>query len=377
MTFLPEFRIESFFSEHEFSVRHLLGASDLESMSLLELLELADDDDRTAFYEMKLGYIESPGTPRLREAIADTYDDVAPEDVVCFCGAEEGILAGMYAVLDGDSHAIVVTPSYQSAESVPNSICETTGVPLDEADDWQLELARIESALRPTTRLIYVNFPHNPTGKLISRKTYSDLVEIARKQGAYLFSDEVYRMMERDPAARLPQAADVYERGISLGVTSKSLGFAGLRVGWIACRDRALLQRMERVKHYTSICNAAPSELLASVVLKARNQILARNRAIVEQNLASLDAFLEAHTELFDWYRPDGGCIGFPRYKGSDGVEAFAKRILEDAGVLLVPASIFASALNPGLENRFRIGFGRKSFSEGLTALRKYVEASS
>ncbi len=373
MSFLPEFRIETFFSKYEFSVRHLLGASDIESMPLLELLELSTDEDRTAYDELNLGYIETLGTARLREAIAGTYDDIEPEDIICFCGAEEGILAGMHAALDRDSHAIVVTPNYQSAETVPRSICETTGVPLDEADDWNLDLGRIESALVPGTRLIYVNFPHNPTGKLVSQETYRDLVEIARRQGAYLFSDEVYRMMERDPAQRLPQAADLYERGLSLGVTSKSYGFAGLRVGWIACRDRDLLARMERVKHYTSICNAAPSEMLATMVLKARDQILARNRALVEKNLVLLDGFLEEHAELFDWYRPDGGCIGFPRYEGDEGIEEFAKRLLEQAGVLVVPSSIFESELNPALANRFRIGFGRKTFPEGLAALKGYL----
>ena len=248
-------------------------------------------------------------------------------------------------------------------------------MPLDEADGWDLDLSRIESALRPNTRLIYVNFPHNPTGKLVSQETYRDLVEIARRQGAYLFGDEVYRMMERDPARRLAQAADVYERGVSLGVTSKSYGFAGLRVGWIACRDRDLLARMERVKHYTSICNAAPSEMLATMVLKARDQILARNRTLVENNLVLLDGFLEEHAELFDWYRPDGGCIGFPRYAGPEGIEAFARSLLAQVGVLVVPSSIFESELNPGLENRFRIGFGRKSFPEGLAALTGYLES--
>ena len=127
------------------------------------------------------------------------------------------------------------------------------------------------------------------------------------------------------------------------------------------------------MKHYTSICNAAPSEMLATMVLKARDQILARNRALVEKNLVLLDGFLEEHAELFDWYRPDGGCIGFPRYEGDEGIEEFAKRLLEQAGVLVVPSSIFESELNPALANRFRIGFGRKTFPEGLAALKGYL----
>ena len=373
MTYLPDFKLETFFSEWEFKARYLLCASDAESLSLSELLDLARPEDREAWHRLHLGYTETYGTPALREAIAATYEGLAAEDILCFCGAEEGIFAAMHALLGAGAPAVVVTPNYQSAETIPLSICEVSGVALDPEDGWNLDLDALEAALRPETRVISINFPHNPTGKVIPRETFDALVELARSRGIAVFSDEVYRLLEHDPAVRLPQVAEVYEGGLSLGVMSKAYGLAGLRVGWVACRDRALLGRMERIKHYLSICNPAPSDHLALIALRAADRILARNRDLIAGNLAALEAFLDEHPDLFDWVRPDGACIGFPRYKGPEGIEAFAADLVMETGVLLLPASRYQSDLGPVPKDRFRIGYGRRDFEEGLGALRAYL----
>jgi len=279
----------------------------------------------------------------------------------------------MHALLRPSDHAIVVIPNYQSVESVPLSICDTTGIALDPARNWELDLNQLRDAIRPNTKVISFNFPHNPTGKVISQATLDSLIQMARERGIYLFSDEVYRGVERRPEMMLPQVADLYERGISLGVMSKSYGLPGIRVGWVACRDREVLGRMERMKHYTSICGAAPSELLAQIALKARERILARNRALVAKNLPMLEAFFAEHNDLFEWYLPDGGCIGYPRYIGRDGVEEFARRLVEESGVLLLPASVYRSELGATPTDRFRIGYGRDNMEAGLAALRGHL----
>lgn len=373
MTALPDFRLETFFSRWEFTARYHLCASDMQSVSLSELLALATPQDREAWDRLHLGYTETFGAPALRETIASTYEHAQAADVLCFAGAEEGVYAAMHALLAADDHAVVVTPNYQSLETVPLSICAVTGVPLDPANGWDLDIAGVEQALRPNTRVVSINFPHNPTGKVIPRATFDGLVALCRERGIWLFSDEVYRLLEREPERRLPQAVDVYERGLSLGVLSKSYGLPGLRIGWIACRDRKLLTRMERIKHYLSICNSAPSEMLALIALRARETILARNRGIVARNLELLDAFMADHSDLFEWTTPDGGCIGYPRYLGRDGVEAFTERLVEQAGVLLLPARIYRSELCETPRDRFRIGFGRNNLAEGLEALRRFL----
>ncbi|WP_036137598.1 aminotransferase class I/II-fold pyridoxal phosphate-dependent enzyme [Luteibacter sp. 9135] len=373
MTALPDFRLETYFSRWEFRARYNLAASDAQSMTLSALLELAEPADRFAFESLSLGYTQTYGEPALRDAIAATYEQRQAADVLCFAGAEEGVYVAMRVLLEPGDHAIVVTPNYQSAETVPAAICAVTGIALDPDDDWSLDIDAVAAAIRPNTRLVSINFPHNPTGKILERERFDALVALCRRHGIWLFSDEVYRGLGASGSMHLPHAADVYERGVSLGVMSKAYGLPGLRIGWIACADRSLLQRMERYKHYTSICNAGPSEHLALIALKAGNIILERQRRLLDANLALLDAFFATWRDRFAWYRPDGGCIAYPRYLGSEGVDAFAASLVEEAGVLLLPATHYRSTLTPTPTDRFRIGFGRTDLAEGLDVLSGYV----
>jgi aspartate/methionine/tyrosine aminotransferase len=244
---------------------------------------------------------------------------------------------------------------------------------LEESQGWTLDIDRLAAAIRPNTRVVYINFPHNPTGKILERDRFDALVELCRKHGIWLFSDEVYRLIERDPALRLPQAVDAYERGVSLNVMSKAYGLPGLRIGWIACRDRDLLERMVRTKHYLSICNSAPSERLALIALDRADAVLDRTRAVARAGLAKMQSFLAEFPDLFQSYRPDGGVVMYPRYKGADGVEAFARRLVEEAGVVVLPPSVYASALTPTPPDRFRVGYGRVGIDEGLAAFRAHL----
>lgn len=371
---MPEFRLETYLGKWEFSARYHMTASDAQTLTIGELLALAGNGALERFLSQPLSYTEPYGAPDLRTAIAETYTACATEDVLCFAGAEEGLYACYRTLLDRDSHAIVVTPNYQSAESVPLSICETSGVPLEEGQGWTLDIDRVSAAIRPNTRVVYINFPHNPTGKILERDRFDALVALCRRHGIWLFSDEVYRLVERDPALRLPQAVDAYERGISLNVMSKAYGLPGLRIGWIACRDRDLLESMVRYKHYLSICNSAPSERLALIALNAADVILDRTRAIAKAGLATMQAFLAEYPQLFEGYQPDGGVVMYPRYKGADGVESFARRLVEEAGVVVLPPSVYASALTATPPDRFRIGYGRAGLDEGLAAFRGYLQ---
>jgi aspartate/methionine/tyrosine aminotransferase len=376
MSLLPDFKLETYFSRWEFSARYHLTASDAESLSLRELLAMGGADDAEAFDNLWLGYTQTFGAPELREAIAATYDRQSQQNILCFAGAEEGLYIACHALLSTGDHAIVVTPNYQAAETVPLSICEVTGVPLDPTRNWRLDLERVAAAIRPNTKLVSINFPHNPTGKIIDHEDLDALVALCRQHGLWLFSDEVYRLLGPDPARHVPQVADIYERGLSLNVMSKAYGLPGLRIGWIACQDRDLLVRMERMKHYLSICNSGPSEQLACIALKHRERILARNNDLVRHNLDLLDTFFAEFPGLFEWRRSDGGCVGYPRYVGPGTVEAFTTELVERSGVLLLPSSIYGSELGPVPQDRFRIGFGRARLAEGLAAFREHLHLS-
>ncbi|MFI6924720.1 aminotransferase class I/II-fold pyridoxal phosphate-dependent enzyme [Nonomuraea spiralis] len=374
MTRLPDFRLEVYFSRWEFTARYHLAASDAQTMTMAELLALADDEDRHAWETLSLGYTETFGDPGLRRAVAATYEHVEADDVLVFAGAQEALYLAMQVLLGPGDHAVVVTPCYQSAETVPMALCEVTGVALDPANDWALDLDAVAAAIRPNTRVVSVNFPSNPTGKVIAAADLARLAALCEERGIHLFSDEVYRGLELDPARTLPQAADLSPTALSLNVTSKSLGMPGLRIGWIACRDRELRSRLERAKHYTTICNSAPSEILARIAIKAREHILARNRGIIAANLPRFEAFFGAYGDLFEWRAPDGGCVTFPRYLGADGVEAFCAELVERAGVLLLPGSVYRSELTSTPDDRFRLGVGRADPGPALEAWASFLD---
>jgi len=209
-----------------------------------------------------------------------------------------------------------------------------------EEQRWGLDVERLIGALRPETRLVVVNAPHNPTGMLPTHAQWARLSDALVDRRIHLLADEVYRFLEFDEADRLVAGADAFPQGVSLGVMSKSFAMAGLRIGWLATRDRELLARCAAFKDYTTICSAAPSEILALIGLRAREQVLGRSLRIVSDNLDLLDEF--------------------------------AAQLVEAEGVLLLPGSQFGY---PG--NHFRIGFGREDMPEALAGLERFLERST
>lgn len=366
---LHDFALERFFARWEFTAELLLCASDVEGWPMSELLAAADEDGLRRWRDLRLGYTESRGDPALRAEIAALYERVSADDVLLFAGAEEAIFAVHNVLLEPGDHAIVVSPAYQSLAEVASAAgAEVSRVQLLEADGWRLDVAQVRAALRPNTRLILVNEPHNPTGSLSDRTTFDRLVDLAAESGARLVVDEVYRFLEFDPATRLPAGADALPNGVSIGVMSKSFGMAGLRIGWIATRDRELLSRLASFKDYTTICASAPSELLALVALKARDRVMARNTAIVAANIKLLDGFFERWAGTFEWVRPLGGSIGFAHMLADVPVDRFTEDLVRDTGVLILPGTLFDDG-----GNHFRLGFGRNNMPQALERLESYA----
>lgn len=362
------FQLERYFAEYEFDVPYLLSASDCESLSLQELLEWADAEGLALWQGLSLGYTETQGHPLLRQAVSRLYQNVAPEDVLIVT-PEEGIFIAMHTTLEKGDHVIVTFPGYQSLYEIAQALgCQVTKWTLQASENgWELDLDLLEKSVTHRTKLLVVNFPHNPTGYLLSRSELEAIVDLARRYNLYLFSDEMYRLLEYEPGHRLPPVCELYERGVSLFGLSKTFSLPGLRIGWLATRDKALLGRLCAFKDYTTICSSAPSEVLAIIALRAREAIVARNLAIIRRNLEIVERFFAENDDCFTWLRPQAGSVAFPRLTAGMPVQRFCQDMLE-RGVMILPGSVFEF---PG--DHFRLGLGRRNLPQAVERVRGYI----
>ena len=364
-----DFLLERYFAKYEFSVRHMLSASDCETISVRELLEEVDTDIEELWRELRLSYTESRGHPALLREIARETGVSADEAIVL--NPEEGIFLTLNALLDGDDHVVVLSPCYQSLYELPKSLgCEVTRWYLKKEDGaWALDLPFLERAIKENTRLVIVNFPHNPTGFLPSVDQLNAIAELSVKKGFFVFSDEMYRGLEHNPADRLPSAPSLIRRSVALGGLSKAYGLPGLRIGWITSTDKWLLDRIAALKDYTTICSSAPSEILAIAALRRSEELSGRCRGIVAENLEMARSFFRENSGRFEWFEPRGSSVAFPRLIGVQPVKDFCERAVTERSLLILPDSVFDVDWN-----HFRVGLGRRSFPEALSVLREMFD---
>lgn len=364
---LPPFKLERYFAKYEFNTEYLLCSSDCESMSVADVLALEQGATEN-LQKLWLGYTESQGSPALRAEICKLYESIQPEDILVHTGAEEAIFLFMFAAFKEYDHVIVHSPAYQSLAEVARAAgCDVSPWRAREEDGWALDLEELRHLMRTNTKAIIINTPHNPTGYLMSRADYEALHQFAKANKLLLFSDEVYRESEYDPAARLPAACDLGNHAVSLGVTSKTYGLAGLRIGWIATKNRKLYEKMASLKDYTTICNSAPSEFLAEVALRNRHKLVERNLGIIHDNLGVIEDLFTRHSSSFTWVRPKAGSMAFPRYLGGN-VEKFCDELVKKAGVLLLPGSLYDDS-----HGHFRLGLGRKNLLQAVERLEQFL----
>lgn len=227
------FKLEAFFARYEFSVKYLLCCSDAESFVMSEVLDMANGEEKELWSNLRLGYTEYPGLPILRKTVAEElYSGLGADNILMFAGPEEGIFCALNVLIESKDHVIVLTPCYQSLLEIPKSKgADVTEIQLKESNDWRIDLRSIQSSIKPNTKCIVINFPHNPTGQVIEEEELKALIEICRTKGIWLFSDEVYRLLGAPNKPWASPAACLYEKGLSLGVMSKAFGMAGLRIG--------------------------------------------------------------------------------------------------------------------------------------------------
>jgi len=276
----------------------------------------------------------------------------------------------MNSLLNKGDHIICTHPGYQSLYEIAESLgCEVTKWHPNEENNWRFDPAFLERNIKLNTKLIVVNFPHNPTGNLASKKDFQRIIDIAKEHKIYLFSDEMYRFMELNSEDRLPSAVGLYDKAISLFGMSKTFGMAGARIGWVITKDKKLCQDLSTFKDYTTICSSAPSEALSLIALRAKDTIIQKHLKRINRNLELLDVFFSKYNNLFSWVKPTAGTICFPKLLINRNSFDFCESVRKEAGIMLLPSTVYDYG-----DKHFRLGFGRENMPEVLRLFEEYIE---
>lgn len=363
--------------EKTFDIEHRFYASSAEPLTLKELTEFTrqngDQHLIDLYNDHSLGYAENTGSEDLRQEIATLYDNsISAENIVVFPGAQTGMTLTTQALLHQGDHAIIVTPSYQSLEEgVRYAGGTVTRISLKPEEKWQVNVAAVEAAIQDNTKYLVFNDPHNPSGSLMSADIKNQLVARAEKHGIWVFSDEVYRLLELNPNDRSSSIAEMTDKGIALGTMAKPWGAGGACIGWVACQDLTIIEKLHRAQHLFSVCFSRAGEIQAMMVIRASDKIIERNMSIIRKNLELLDGFFADYGDLFEWVKPQAGGTGFVKFKGALSADELGAELLEQ-GILVFPPYIFDC--DAQLNQHFRIGFSRRTMPAALDAFKEFID---
>lgn len=372
---IEPFKLERWMSRWETVVSHDICESGIKPLSIDDFVGLiggdAGDELRRSLFAMPLGYPEARGTRRLRGLLAETYRGVEADDLLVTTGAIEANFLVFNVLVKPGDHVVAVSPSYQQLSSVPKAIGAEVDLWDLRTDDggFAFDVDRLEALLRPDTRLIVINTPHNPTGAVLDSDQLDRVIALAAERDAWILSDEAYRWLEFADGAKLVEPArNRYAKAISTGTVSKPFGMPGLRVGWIAA-NREIVAQCWAFRDYVSLSPVKMSDAVTCALLEHRDVVIRRNQAIMAANLATARAWFSEHADLASWTEPKAALLAMMRYRADIPSLELADRLAADVGVMLAPGSVF------GLEHHFRIGIGQdpRIFAEGLERTAAYL----
>lgn len=361
------FALERWMTRWELEVSHDICESGIKPYSLAEVLSLLPQsvasDLQNTILQVPLSYSEARGTVELRSALAETYSGTSPEEILVTTGAIEANFLIFNVLVQPGDHVIAVDPAYQQLQSVPKALgADVELLSVVHDDGYYYDLDELRAMVRPTTKLIVVNTPHNPTGTMLSEDHVVELVNIARANDAWILSDEAYRWIEHPGGSSIPgPMRGRYEKGISVGTVSKPFGVPGLRIGWFAA-PAEIVQKAWGVRDYVSLSPGKLSDIITSAIVANRDALIARNSAIIEKNLKTANTWFDEHSDLVAWIPPQAGLLAMMSYSAGIDSMPLADRLAGEAGVMLAPGDAF------GMPGRLRIGIGQDPaiFQEGL-----------
>ena len=334
--------------------------------TLLQDFNAGDDLGR-----LVLCYGSHQGHEGLRGLIAEGYTQLTGDDILLTSGAAGALFIIATSLLEKGDEIIVVHPNYANNIETPRAIGATiTTIDLRFEEGFTLDIDRVKTALTPNTRYVSVTYPHNPTGVCLQERQLNELARLAEATGVRILVDETYRDMVF--GTRLPLAATYSPLLISVSSLSKTYGLPGLRIGWIACRDRQLMDTFLAAKEQMQICGPILDEELAYRYLLHRDRHLPRIRASIAEKFERVKTWIQQQDD-YEWVEPQGGCVCFPRLRhpGKIDLDNFYRMLLEKYGTYAGPGHWF------GMPRHYlRIGFGwppLPQLEEGLSALTRCV----
>jgi aspartate/methionine/tyrosine aminotransferase len=367
---LEQFQMERMQSTWENLVRYNLSESGVHPASIGELIP--DAAERDALLNTELGYSQSNGTPELRRAIAAIYPNASEENVIVTVGTAEANFLAAWMLTEPGDEVVMMLPNYMQLWGLVRAFgAELKPLPLIEELEWAPDLDALERAVTPRTKLIAVCNPNNPTGAILTEQEMERVVAAARRVGAWLLADEVYRgaELQRDVT---PSFWGRYERVIITSGLSKAYGLPGLRIGWIISTPELVAEAWS-YHDYTTIGPGPASDRLARVALTPENRarLLSRTKRIINANYPIIEDWAQANELSF--VRPQAGAIAYLRYHLDINSLEFVERLRDEKSVLIVPGEHFL------MGKYLRIGFGSNPdyLREGLELISTFMSEVS
>ncbi len=366
---LEVFEMERLQSIWENRVTHNLSESGVHPMSLGELVDPKDQD---AIFDQRFVYVQTNGTPALRESIAALYPGATADNVVVGNGTAEANYITVWHLVEPGDEVVMMLPNYMQIWGVVRGQGAAV-VPwrLREDRAWQGDAEELASLVTPRTKLIAVCNPNNPTGSILSESAMRAIVAVADKVGAYVLADEVYRGAELD-GALTRSFWGLSDRVLVACGLSKAYGLPGLRIGWVVGQAPMVADLWAR-KDYLSIAPSSLSDHLARVALqpKVRPRILERTRGIVNANFPVLQEWMNGHGSGFRLVPPRAGAIAYPRYSWPINSTRLMERLRDEQSLLVVPGDQF------GMDGYLRIGLGNEpeDLKAGLARMDRVLES--
>ncbi len=344
-----------------------MHSSNPQPLSWDELSALTQIDLLSTMQKSKLGYESTQGHSKLRSALSQHYHSKAtPDDLVLTSGAQEGIFLVMNALLKPDDHVVALSPCFEPLVKVAQDVgAEVSLCELSAEQHWQIDWDRLSHVMRSETKLLVINFPHNPTGTHITLDDLNRLIELCDAHGCWLFSDEVFRGLEHHTEHRLPSATDLYPKAISIGVVSKALALPGIRLGWIATRNKKLISDVMTVKSHLSICQSSLDAELCHTLIPHSQILWQRSVDIIKKNKDVINQQLKNHPTLH-WQEPLASATGFIQLKHGLAFD-FTRNLVDKESIMLMPNDVFLTD-----HQGFRMTLGRSHVNHQVNRIMMY-----